>query len=76
MHLKFEGKLIHLTIFIVPLLFCVIVVTSLIPDLADINADSHSVFDAPFQSAAVAQPGKPMSVVPQAIVQPDRQWRR
>ncbi len=41
MHLKFEGKLIHL-IFIVPLLFCVIVVTSLIPDLLMTNADSHS----------------------------------
>jgi cytochrome c oxidase subunit IV len=41
MHLKFEGKLIYL-ILIVPLVFCVIIVTSLIPDVTLTHADSNS----------------------------------
>jgi hypothetical protein len=41
MHLKFEGKLIHL-IFVVPLLLCVLLTVALIPDILLNTPDSHS----------------------------------
>jgi cytochrome c oxidase subunit 4 len=40
MHLKFEGKLIYF-IFIVPLLLCVLVIVSLIPDVLMTDPDKH-----------------------------------
>src|SRR3954466_3870813 len=50
MHLRYEGKLIYL-IAIVPLLLCVLLVTSLIPDILMTDADSPSaslhVFNPP-----------------------------
>ena len=41
MHLKFEGKLIY-TIFIVPLLLCVLLTVALIPDVLMTHPDDNS----------------------------------
>lgn len=41
MHLKFEGKLIYM-ILIVPLVFCVAIIVSLIPDLVMTGPNSNS----------------------------------
>ena len=49
MHLKFEGKLIY-TIFIVPLILCVLLVVALIPDVLrgpQFNKPVLSPFDTP-----------------------------
>ena len=40
MHLKFEGKLIY-TIFIVPLMLCVLLTVALIPDVLMTDPDRH-----------------------------------
>lgn len=55
MHLKFEGKLIYL-IFFVPLLFTIVLVTSLIPD---IGRGLHHVMYAPPIVQHDAQPLSP-----------------
>ena len=41
MHLKFEGRMIHM-IFIVPLLLCVLLTVALIPDILLTTPGSHS----------------------------------
>ena len=41
MHLKFEGKLIYLTV-IVPLILCVLIIFALIPDILMTDHDSTS----------------------------------
>jgi cytochrome c oxidase subunit 4 len=41
MHMKFEGKMIHV-IFIVPLLLCVLLTVALIPDILLTTPGSHS----------------------------------
>jgi len=41
MHMKFEGKLIHL-IFVVPLVLCVLLIVALIPDILLTTPGSHS----------------------------------
>ena len=50
MHLKFEGKLIY-TIFIVPLILCVLLVVALIPDILRGPLFNRPVF-SPVEAAA------------------------
>jgi cytochrome c oxidase subunit 4 len=58
MHLRYEGKLIYL-IAIVPLILCVLLVTSLIPDILmtaqDSNSASLHVFNPPPIQQAAAE---------------------
>jgi len=51
MHLKFEGKLIY-TIFIVPLLLCVLLVVALIPDVLRGPLFNNRPVFSPAESAA------------------------
>ncbi len=52
MHLKFEGKLIY-SIFVVPLLLCVLLVVALIPDILN-----GPLFDSPASATPPAAAGE------------------